>query len=235
MRTIVIGDIHGCSKAVLGLLEAVKPTEGDRLIFLGDYVDRGPDSKGVIDLLIDLSQRCQTVFLLGNHEIMFRGAVRGLDPSLWLQIGGQPTVASYGGRLELVSQQHMDFLDACLPYYELENHVFVHANYLADLPLEQQPEATLFWEHLSDRIPDPHISGKHVFLGHSPQPHGRIGYFDHFTCLDTGCFAGYWLSAVDVDSGEVWQVSRQGHLRENWRIFRRIWLKFHRVNDGKTK
>lgn len=230
MRTIAIGDIHGCSKALQGVLEVVKPTSDDRLIFLGDYVDRGPDSKGVIDLLLELRQHCKTVFLLGNHEIMFRGALRGLDPNLWLQIGGQPTVASYGGRLDMVNESHIDFLDACLPYYETEKHLFVHANYLPDLPLDVQPEAALYWEHLSDRVPDPHFSGKHVYLGHSPQVRGEIGYYGHFTCLDTGCFAGYWLSALDVDTGESWQVSKQGHIRENWRFFRRIWFSFRKIS-----
>ncbi len=223
MRTIAVGDIHGCSKALEGLLDAIAPTAEDWMIFLGDYVDRGPDSKGVIEQLLTLEQRCNTVFLLGNHEIMFRGALRGLEPSLWLQIGGSQTVTSYGGRLENVSPRHIRFLNRCVPYHETDSHLFVHANYLADRPLREQPEETLFWTHLNDRFPGPHVSGKHVFCGHTPQPHGNIGYYRYFTCLDTCCFGGYWLSAVDVDSGETWQVSKQGHLRENWRFLKKIW------------
>ncbi len=225
MRTIAIGDIHGCSKALRGLVETIDPQPNDRLIFLGDYVDRGPDSRGVIDFLLDLEKHCQTIFLLGNHEIMFRGALRGLDPQLWLQIGGSPTITSYGGKLDNVTDDHIRFLDHCVPHFETDQHLFVHANYLHDLPLAEQPEQSLFWEHLSDRIPEPHYSGKHVFLGHSPQPHGKIGAYGHFTCLDTGCFADYWLSAVDVESGQSWQVSKQGHLRENWRLVRQFWLR----------
>lgn len=230
MRTIVVGDIHGCSKAVQGLLDAIVPRPEDRLIFLGDYVDRGPDSKGVLDLLLELRQRCQAIFLLGNHEIMFRGALRGLDPLLWLQIGGSQTLTSYGGRLDNVSSLHTDFLHACQPFYESEHHLFVHANYLHDLPLAAQPEETLFWEHLSDRIPLPHFSGKHVWCGHTPQPAGNIGYYRYFTCVDTYCFGGFWLTAVDVDSGEVWQVSREGHLRRNWPLLRKAWLRWKKRN-----
>ena len=222
MRTIAIGDIHGCSKALQGLLEAIDPRPDDRLIFLGDYVDRGPDSKGVINLLIELRQRCRTVFLLGNHEIMFRGAIRGLSPELWLQIGGRPTLTSYGGDLRRVSSDHLEFLDACIPYHESEDHFFVHANYMAELPLHQQPEHSLFWEHLTERVPSPHCSGKHALLGHTPQHRGNIGFYGHFTCLDTACVAGYWLSAMDLQSGEVWQVSKLGHRRRVWRIVKRV-------------
>lgn len=218
----MIGDIHGCAKALQGLLDALDLASSDRLIFLGDYVDRGPDSKGVISRLCQLRNECESVFLLGNHEIMFRGAIRGLDPNLWLQIGGSPTLTSYGGLLKNVPDDHLEFLDQCIPSFETEKHLFVHANYRSELSLSEQPEETLFWEHLSDRVPEPHVSGKHVFLGHSPQPHGNIGMFGHFTCLDTACFAGYWLSAMDVDTGETWQFSKYGHQREHWRMVRKL-------------
>ncbi len=223
MRTLAVGDIHGCSKALLGLLDAIAPTPEDCFVFLGDYVDRGPDSKHVIELLIELSEKCRTIFLLGNHEIMFRGVLRGLDPTWWLQQGGQQTVTSYGGRLDNVPLRHRQFLDQCVPYYETETDIFVHANFLAHLPLCEQPEETLFWEHLSDRFPLPHYSGKHVYFGHTPQNGGNVGFYDYCTCLDTSCFRGQWLSAMDVGSKECWQVSREGHLRQNWRLFKLAW------------
>jgi len=225
MRTIAIGDVHGCSKALQGLLEVIGPTSQDRLVFLGDYVDRGPDSKGVIERLIELSATCQTVFLLGNHDIMFRGALRGLDPGLWLQQGGSQTVTSYGGLLENVPDAHRHFLDHCLPYYETAEEIFLHGNYVAELELAEQPEDILFWEHLSDRLPGPHVSGKHVYCGHTPQRDGKIGFFEYLTCLDTCCFAGLWLSAIDIDSKEMWQVSREGHLRQDWRMVKQLWAK----------
>ncbi len=225
-RTIAIGDIHGCWKALQGILDAIQPQSDDRLIFLGDYVDRGPDSKGVIESLLDLREQCQTVFLLGNHEIMFRCALRGLDPTFWLLQGGSQTVTSYGGLLANVPERHRQFLDDCLPSYETSRELFVHANYLADLPLEEQPEDTLFWEHLSDRLPLPHFSGKHVFCGHSPQLRGNIGHYGYFTCLDTYCFGGRWLSAMDVHSKETWQVSREGHLRQDWKLVKKVWAKW---------
>lgn len=226
MRTIAVGDIHGCSKALQALLDAIAPSREDRLVFLGDYVDRGPDSKGVIQCLLELQQRCQTVFLLGNHEIMFRGALRGLEPTLWMRQGGSQTVTSYGGLLTSVPDAHREFLEKLLPFWETEQALFLHANYLPELPLEEQPEEVLFWEHLGDRFPAAHQSGKHVYCGHTPQARGNIGFYEYMTCLDTCCFGGGWLSAIDVDTKEFWQFSREGHLRQEWTLIKRVWAKW---------
>lgn len=223
MRTIAVGDIHGCSKALLELLDILKLQPDDHIVFLGDYVDRGPDSRGVIEILLELQQKCQTTFLAGNHEIMFRGVLDGLAPEIWLSVGGMPTLTSYGGKLEHVSKEHRVFLKNLLPYLETEQHIFVHANYYAALAMELQPEQALYWDHLTDRLPQPHSSGKHVFLGHTPQANGNIGEYRYFTCLDTGCFAGYWLSAMDVNTRETWQISKEGHQREYWRVAKQCW------------
>lgn len=226
MRTIAIGDIHGCLKALDGLIEAINPGASDRLIFLGDYVDRGPDSRGVIERLIALQTRCKTIYLLGNHEIIFRSVLGGFPADTWLRIGGQQTLASYGGTLEGVPNSHVDFLCGLLPSYETERCLFVHANYDANLALSEQTEQTLFWEHLGEKLPLPHYSGKHVILGHTPQANFEIGYFGHFTCIDTYCFGNGWLTALEVESGEVWQVSQTGVLRQNIGILKLLWRRF---------
>lgn len=222
-RTIAIGDIHGCSSALDCLIEEIRLQEQDRLVFLGDYVDRGPDSRGVIERLLALRKRCQTVFLLGNHEIIFRSVLAGLPPAKWLEVGGQQTLASYGGSLEGVPAAHLAFLYDLLPYYETEKELFVHANYDATLPLSSQTEQMLYWEHLGDKLPSPHISGKHVYLGHTPQANFEIGNFGHFTCIDTYCFGGGWLSAIDVESGEIWQVSQNGQPRKKVGLSKVLW------------
>jgi len=226
MRTIAIGDIHGCSRALDGLIEEIKPVEHDRLIFLGDYVDRGPDSKGVIERLLDLRKRCEVICLLGNHEIIFRSVLSGLSAETWLGLGGQQTLTSYGGALKRVPTTHLEFLNDLLPYYETAKELFLHANYDATLPLSEQTEQMLFWEHLGEKFPAPHYSGKHVFLGHTPQANCEIGYFGHFTCIDTYCFGSGWLTAVEVETGQVWQASKKGQLRQNWRILKLLWRKF---------
>jgi serine/threonine protein phosphatase 1 len=101
----------------------------------------------------------------------------------------------------------------CVPSFESDNHLFVHANYIAHLPLVDQPERTLYWEHLHERIPGPHHSGKTAWVGHSPQIHGLIADLGHLVCIDTFCFGGMYLTAIDVDSREIWQADKWGNLR----------------------
>lgn len=213
MRTIVIGDIHGCYKALHRLLEEIRPTADDLLIFLGDYVDRGLESRQVIDRMLDLKKQCKPVFLLGNHEIMFREVLRGAPAWMWLEVGGHETLDSYGGQLSLIPASHHDFLNDLLPFYETDSHIFLHANYEAELPLEQQPEELLFWRHLSDSMPPAHFSGKHVYCGHTPQTSGEIADFGHLACLDTGCVMGLYLTALEIGAGKIWQSDKMGRLR----------------------
>jgi serine/threonine protein phosphatase 1 len=97
-RTIAIGDIHGCAAALAAVIAAIEPAEQDTLVFLGDYVDRGPDSRGVIEQILALEKQCGVVTILGNHEIMFLESLKlRMERGAWLQYGGTETMASYGG------------------------------------------------------------------------------------------------------------------------------------------
>jgi serine/threonine protein phosphatase 1 len=96
-RIIAIGDVHGCAKALATLIEAIQPTGSDTLVFLGDYIDRGPDSRGVVEKVTALGKRCSVVPLLGNHEEMVLAALEGQsEVRLWLKFGGDVALASYG-------------------------------------------------------------------------------------------------------------------------------------------
>ncbi len=95
MRLLAIGDIHGCLTALNTLLDAVAPEADDQIIALGDYVDRGPDSRGVLDHLIALHAGGRLIALRGNHDAMMLDA-RHLTDSLWLACGGDATLLSYG-------------------------------------------------------------------------------------------------------------------------------------------
>ena len=96
-RTIAIGDIHGLADALAAILRAIDPTLDDTIITLGDYVDKGHDSKGVLDLLIDLSKRCRLVPILGNHEEqMLRARTDTSAFQWWMEFGGIVTLDSYG-------------------------------------------------------------------------------------------------------------------------------------------
>lgn len=214
MRTIAIGDVHGCSRALDALLDELQPARHDTVVMLGDYVDRGPDSRGVIDALIQLDGHCQLKPLLGNHELMLLGVVsRGLAPELWMQSGGHATVASYGGAIDKIPAAHLQFIERCLPHYENERSGFIHAGYVAGVDLADQPEQVRFWNHLNAPIPPPHHSGKTIFVGHTPQRTGAILNCGHLLCLDTFCCGGGYLTAMDVDSRQLWQADRHGILR----------------------
>jgi len=215
MRTIAIGDIHGCSQALAALLDAIAPRPQDVVVTLGDYVDRGPDSRGVIGQLIALGDRCRLKPLLGNHELMMLEALAGDESKdFWMECGGRETLESYGGRCEAIPQQHLIFLRACRRFHESQGHIFLHANYVSELPLSEQPDFMLFWEHISFLVPGPHRSGKRVIVGHTPQPGGEVLDLDHVVCIDTYCVGGGWLTALEVETGRIWQADREGVLRQ---------------------
>lgn len=212
-RLIAIGDVHGCAKALDALIAEIQPSERDVIVFLGDYVDRGPDSRGVIDRIIELEKQTQVVSLLGNHEIMMLIALQDMQLQFWTECGGEQTLASYGGDLANVPEQHLTFLQNCRRYYETNNHFFVHANYDDQLPLDQQPDDLLFWTHITYHVPKKHISGKTAIVGHTPQGNGEILDLDHIIGVDTYCFGNGWLTALDVETGQVWQADKDGCLR----------------------
>jgi calcineurin-like phosphoesterase family protein len=213
-RILAIGDIHGCSTALAALLQAIDPQADDTIITLGDYIDRGLDSKGVLDHLIALADRCRLLPLLGNHDEMMLNAKNSRDDfKFWMNCGGDAALDSYGStsRLDLIPAAHFRFLETCLSYFEAETHFFVHANYKPDLPLDRQDDHTLRWLSLRDFVPGPHCSGKVAVLGHTPQP--DVLDLGHLVCIDTKCYDGGWLTALDVQTRQTWQVNERGDHR----------------------
>ncbi len=215
-RLIAIGDIHGCRVALDTLLEAIAPRKNDIIVTLGDYVDRGPDSKGVIDSLIELGKRTHLVGLLGNHEEMMLDVVRnGRSHHSWLRYGGVETLDSYGfnGDLGFLSPDHDRFFDSLGDYFVIGDYFFTHAAYDPDAPLEHQTSDMLRWYSLTDGLPSPHQSGKVAIVGHTANRDGEILDMGHLVCIDTYCYGGGWLTAIDVKSRQLWQASDLGHLR----------------------
>jgi serine/threonine protein phosphatase 1 len=222
-RTIAIGDIHGCAQALGALLEVIEPEHDDVIISLGDYVNRGPDTRGVVEQVIALESQCTLVPLLGNHDQMLLDAFAGRAQafSIWMHMGGGSTLLSYGAspggvtRTELgrIPAEHAAFLKRCRPYHETESHIFIHAKYDPQLPMDRQPDWLLRWEALRDGIPGPHISGKCVIAGHTSQKNAEILDVGHLVCIDTYCHGGGWLTAIEAQTRQVWQADRQGTLR----------------------
>jgi serine/threonine protein phosphatase 1 len=237
MRILAIGDIHGCLTALDRLLAEVRPQPEDLIITLGDYVDRGPESRGVIERLLSLAKNRRLLALRGNHEVMMLRAWEAFrergqwhhDPSKlidphykprrdlsseereWLACGGKEALASYGGSLDMVPAEHWEFLELTCDWYETEKHLFVHANVHPDIPLEKQPSYMLHWEKLTQ--PVRHCSGKIMVCGHTPQASGKPRNWDTTICLDTGIYRNGWLTCLDVNSGKVWQSNQQAELR----------------------
>ncbi len=216
-RTIAVGDVHGCLAALDALLEAIHPQRGDTIVTLGDYIDRGPDSRGVLQRLIALQRQCQLVPILGNHDEMLLeicGGQAGLYQE-WLLYGGNTTVASYGGRVpEGVPGEHLDFLRNCRSVFESPRHFFVHGSYDAGLPLARQPAEVLRWDSLKFRHPGPHCSGKTAIVGHTAQKDGEILDLGYLKCIDTCCYGDGWLTGVEIETGKTWQFDKQGNRRE---------------------
>lgn len=215
-RTFAIGDIHGHARALEALLQSIELQPEDTVIFLGDYLDRGPDSRGVIERILQLQTRHRVIPLLGNHEAALLDA-RDRDSAreFWLSpaCGGLATLASYGTEaadLGVIPDRHWRFLEQLPLVHEMDTHFFIHANYAANWPLAQHDSRTALWLDLRD-LPGPHFSGKTAVVGHTPQMDGCILDAGHLLCIDTGCGFGGWLTALEVVSGEIWQVSEQGH------------------------
>ena len=217
-RTIAIGDIHGCSAALRALLAAIDPRPDDLIVTLGDYIDRGPDSRGVIDQLIALRGRCRLVSLLGNHDEILLEVRAGREPiEGWLDLGGDSTLASYGPNQSLapIPPEHFAFFESCHAYHETDDFIFIHAQYDPALAMADQEGETLRWQSLHDSVPGRHASGKTVIAGHSAQKSGEILDLGHLQCIDTYCYGGGWLTALEVATGEVWQVDQAGKSRRS--------------------
>jgi serine/threonine protein phosphatase 1 len=228
MRILAIGDIHGCLRALDALLEEVDPQPDDLVVMLGDYVDRGPDSKGVLDRLLALKDHCRCLTLKGNHELMMLEARDDLAHFReWIDSGGKQTLASYqangefGTFAEAIPARHWRFLeDECLQYHETATHLFVHANLSSDLSLADQPDYMLYWETLEPSTWRPHESGKTMICGHSAQRSGRPLVLDQAVCIDTRVYGNGWLTCLDVDSEVYWQANERGETRMGTLSFR---------------
>lgn len=210
---IAIGDIHGCLTSLTTMLETLQPQSDDLVVTLGDYVDRGPDSKGVIDTLLEFSKSHQLIHLMGNHEIQMIRALEAphhLERFLSGLCGGQDTLDSYGGTFEQIPEAHWEFIRSAELYHELEQHILVHAGVAADLPVAQQGQETYYYQRFYEQ--KPHRSGKTVVCGHTIQGDlpTNIG---HAICLDTCAYGGGWLTALDLDSGQLWQTNEKAESR----------------------
>lgn len=117
--------------------------------------------------------------------------------------------------VDWIPAPHRAFLASCRSYYETLTHLFVHAGFVPELALAEQPALALRWRVTDAAVAAPHHSGKVAVVGHTPQHSGEILDLGFLVCIDTNCVRGGWLTALDTGSGQVWQADRSGRLRSD--------------------
>jgi len=206
-KIFAVGDIHGCYDKLKRLLDRLPYEPGrDRLVFLGDYIDRGPETKQVLDLLCELKEKDPSLIaLIGNHEYILFEYHRTGDPALLpylRKMGIDSTLKSYGVHtgfglqsLNFMPAAHLDFLENLSLYWESEDYIFVHAGLEPGVPLTEQ-DATSFCEARDSFLTSPADFDKKVIFGHTEfelpliTPN-KIG-------IDTGAVYGNILTAVEL-------------------------------------
>jgi serine/threonine protein phosphatase 1 len=213
-RLFAIGDIHGCVDELTTMLNAIAPARGDTVVFVGDYIDRGPAARDVIDVLLELSRGpAEYVFLKGNHEDMmlsFLGLPGHYGESFLLN-GGAPTLESYGvaeaaPAIEQIPPNHMDFLKTLATSYLYPPYLFVHAGISPLLQLEEQSIEDMLWIR-QEFIFNPHQLGATVVFGHTPMRTVMVD-LPYKLGIDTGLVYGGKLTCIEFNEGVLYQVGR---------------------------
>ena len=198
-RIIAIGDIHGCLDNLQRLIEKVSPNKSDLFVFLGDYINRGPDSPNTVEYLLSFSENFQTVFLLGNHEQMCIDYFDRRELAFLLNRGDE-TLRQYDDSGISISK-HLDFFRSLRQYYETKDYVFVHAGLRPEIPLHYQEKKDLIW--IRDEYQDSNYDwGKTIVSGHTWW-HSPV-FHNNRILLDTGACYGNYLTACDVVTRKIW-------------------------------
>lgn len=220
-RLFAIGDIHGCFEELDALLAffrtEVKASTGDQFVFIGDFIDRGPSSKNVIESLIGFQKEFpKTVFLRGNHEDMALGflGLGGRCGELHLTNGGGEFYRSYNvdpiGTLpeivEKIPKNHIEFLTSTELGVEVGEFLFVHAGVSPERTLAEQHEEDLIWIR-KEFTQNEHNLGKTVVFGHTPFEDVFL-HLPFKIGIDTGLVYGNRLSAIELVHGELLQIDR---------------------------
>lgn len=209
--TCVIGDIHGCHESLVHLLGKVTH-RADTLVFLGDYVDRGPHSKEVVSTILTLARNhSRVITLMGNHDFLFMKYLNGEESSLFLQVGGKQTLASYGlpvhatpeDILQQVPSTHITFFHNLPLYWENQHAIYVHAGLQPGCHLSQQTAQWCLWARESFLTATADF-GKPVIFGHTVFSEPLIA--DDKIGIDTGAVYGGELTALLLPEQKIISV-----------------------------
>lgn len=214
-RQIFIGDVHGHYKSLMILLDAIAPATEDQIYFLGDLIDRGPDSAQVVEFVKKSPYLC----LMGNHEQLMleafpEGKIEHSAFSNWLYCGGQETVKSYA-QVDLL-YQHLEWIRSLPASLDLGNIWLAHAGVNPKLPIGEQTEQEFCWIRSEfHRMAQPYFADKLIITGHTitftlpgVKP-GQIAQGEGWLDIETGAYhpKSGWLTALDMTQQLVYQVN----------------------------
>jgi serine/threonine protein phosphatase 1 len=220
----VVGDIHGCATELQLLLAKLPLTADSTVVFVGDYIDRGPDARGVVEAILELRQRHRVITLMGNHEAMFNDFLddpRSLGGGMFVYNGGSSTLAAYADQLGQyrLPDAHVAFFRELPLCHQEPGYFFVHAG-VPQMPLEElEPEEykdELLWTR--DMAESSYTWSKVIVHGHCQQADPVIAK-NHIN-VDTGCVYDGSLTAMELHTRELYRVPRQQ--REQPRYLRDI-------------
>lgn len=196
MSIYAISDIHGCNDAFRFALKKIKLKKTDTLILLGDLIDRGFDSKGVLDtVLLLIKNNFNVICLRGNHEQMFLDSFNDYNSKInWIKNGGNATLSSfYTSNLENIPSVYVDFIKTFKFYYEYENYIFVHAGLNFDNNNPFEDINSMIWMRDVKKYEGSNLlNNKFIIHGHNPTVKlnliNQISTYNHIICIDNGSF-----------------------------------------------
>ena len=211
--TYAVGDIHGCLDQLKSLIEACRNHADGRemrLVFLGDYIDRGPEPAGVVRFVFSMQSEAPeaVIALKGNHEAWALGVADGTaQGAVWLRNGGAATLRSYGATdVRDLPRAHLDWMRSLQLSYDDGRRLFVHAGVDPRRPLDAQREDDLLWIR-EPFLDDDRDYGRLIVHGHTPLQSGVPELRSNRLNLDTAAVFGGRLSAAAFDDSQTWPVA----------------------------
>lgn len=201
-RYIAITDIHGELEKLENVLSKIETRPDDIFVFMGDYIDRGPDSKGVVEKIIEISESFKTICLIGSHEYALLHAEQDdYYNYLFWNYGGPATIKSYGGRFENILQTHGEFFKSLKFYHLTDDYLFVHAGINPKYKLEDQHETDFVYIR-SAFYNSKHNLPQKIIFGHTEFDEPLIQ--NDKICIDLGCgkYKDAKLCALILDNGK---------------------------------
>lgn len=223
MGVFAIGDIHGCIRAFEILLDTIKPNKQDKLVLLGDYINKGPDSKAVVDKVVWLiGNGFQVKALRGNHEQMLLNALKNTSANKqFIEKGGDHTLANFQiEKVDEMPKNYVDFFQQLSFYHKHGKYLFVHGGFNQQLANPFDDEYFMLWK-CNKEYNHVKLKDKMIIHGHCPIPENTFN--EQFSknktnCinLDSGCVYGRKdgfgrLTAYECISGKVFQVEEPAH------------------------